>query len=178
MTPVVRVIATKAPDPALATPALTSQKYKTEFCNCYAEFGHCDYGEKCQFVHSPRELQPAVRRKSNQAPALCPDYVKTGFCFYGRRCNCLHQSLDGLSFDMTRPALDMTSSESLVARYNRQLRESYRDADSRISINPSTSRPQLRFSDLCLAEVDTSASTPASLKSSESSEAHSLHDYV
>lgn len=104
-------------------------KYKTEFCNCFAEFGRCDYGDRCQFAHSIGEFQQ--RRKSNiKDMKLCTDFITQGYCPYGRRCNFLHQSPDGLICDTTQPTLFNEASymdQSVIAAYNKFLREPRQD---------------------------------------------------
>lgn len=112
-----------------ASVSSSGTKYKTEFCNCYAEFGRCDYGDRCQFAHSTEEFQH--RRKSNVKDVkLCTDFITQGYCPYGRRCNFSHQSPDGLVCDTTQPILfgeDSHAERSIVAEYNRFLRESRQD---------------------------------------------------
>lgn len=107
-------------------------KYKTEFCNCFAEFGRCDYGDRCQFAHSMEEFQH--RRRSNvKDMKLCTDFITQGYCPYGRRCNFLHQSPDGLVCDTTQPTLFSETShtdQSVIAAYNKFLRESRQDEPS------------------------------------------------
>ncbi|KAE8301853.1 Zinc finger domain-containing protein [Giardia duodenalis] len=114
------------------TSSSTGAKYKTEFCNCFAEFGRCDYGDRCQFAHSMEEFQH--RRRSNvKDMKLCTDFITHGYCPYGRRCNFLHQSPDGLVCDTTQPTLFSEPShidQSVIAAYNKFLRESRQDEPS------------------------------------------------
>lgn len=75
-------------------------KYKTEHCNCYAEFGKCDYGDRCQFLHGNRGSAARGPIFAKDAKP-CVDFLLYGFCPYGRRCNFSHAGLDGLVNDTT-----------------------------------------------------------------------------
>ncbi len=69
------------------------QKFKTEMCKNWIEFGYCRYGKKCQYAHGEHELhetQELVHHKYKSK--LCKSFHTKNFCPYGLRCQFKHDS--------------------------------------------------------------------------------------
>lgn len=47
-----------------------SAQYKTKECKKYAQTGYCPYGQRCQFIHGPKD-QPV--QQASQAPQTQKD---------------------------------------------------------------------------------------------------------
>lgn len=67
--------------------------YKTEICRSFEETGHCRYGTKCQFAHSPSEIRK-VQRHPRYKTEICKTYWRDGTCPYGKRCCFIHKRED------------------------------------------------------------------------------------
>lgn len=67
-------------------------RYKTELCRPFQEYGFCKYGDKCQFAHGEHDLRE-VPRHPKYKTELCRTFHARGFCPYGSRCHFIH-SLD------------------------------------------------------------------------------------
>lgn len=73
-----------------------NERYKTEFCRSYSEYGKCRYGEKCLFAHGLQELR--VRdRPHKYKTERCQSWWATDaknnplrVCGYADRCRFIH----------------------------------------------------------------------------------------
>jgi hypothetical protein len=63
--------------------------YKTELCRSWADSGHCNYGERCQYAHGDAEKRPIPRHPKYKSEA-CKSYHQSGYCAYGARCHFIH----------------------------------------------------------------------------------------
>ena len=68
-------------------------RYKTEMCRPLVEYGHCRYGDKCQFAHGTHELRDIPRHPKYKTD-LCNTFHTVGFCPYGSRCHFIHDIYD------------------------------------------------------------------------------------
>lgn len=84
----------------------TSNRYKTELCRPFQEYGYCKYSDKCQFAHGVIELR-CLPRHPKYKTELCRTYHTRGFCPYGPRCHFIH-NLD----EARRPPPILTRSSS------------------------------------------------------------------
>eukprot|EP01025_Chloroclados_australasicus_P056935 TRINITY_DN7089_c0_g2_i1.p4 TRINITY_DN7089_c0_g2~~TRINITY_DN7089_c0_g2_i1.p4 ORF type:complete len:213 (+),score=5.13 TRINITY_DN7089_c0_g2_i1:174-812(+) len=64
-------------------------RYKTELCQKWEEFGVCSYGDRCQYAHGFEELR-FVRRHPRYKTKVCHSFSMTGSCKYGKRCHFIH----------------------------------------------------------------------------------------
>lgn len=78
-----------SPSSSSSSLSSASNRYKTELCRPFAEFGTCKYGDKCQFAHGRHELR-SVTRHPKYKTDLCRTYHTVGFCPYGPRCHFIH----------------------------------------------------------------------------------------
>ncbi|KAL6471745.1 hypothetical protein MHYP_G00203950 [Metynnis hypsauchen] len=67
-----------------------SNRYKTELCRSYQEYGSCKYGSKCQFAHGESELRGLYRHPKYKTEA-CRTFYNFGYCPYGARCHFIHE---------------------------------------------------------------------------------------
>ncbi len=67
----------------------SGNRYKTELCRPYQQYGFCKYGEKCQFAHGEHDLRE-VPRHPKYKTELCRTFHARGFCPYGSRCHFIH----------------------------------------------------------------------------------------
>ena len=65
-------------------------RYKTEMCRSWDEYGYCRYGDKCQFAHGEHELREVTRHHKYKSE-LCNNYHYEGTCMYGIRCCFIHK---------------------------------------------------------------------------------------
>ena len=79
-----------------------SNRYKTELCRPYQEYGYCKYGEKCQFAHGEHDLR-VLPRHPKYKTELCRTYHAKGFCPYGTRCHFIHNLDEGRKPDNGAP---------------------------------------------------------------------------
>ena len=87
----------------------STNRYKTELCRPYQEYGFCKYGEKCQFAHGEQDLRVMPRHPKYKTD-LCRTYHSTGFCPYGPRCHFIH------NMEEARQALPETPPRSPVKK--------------------------------------------------------------
>lgn len=64
-------------------------RYKTEMCRPFQEYGFCRYGDKCQFAHGTHELRPLPRHPKYKTE-YCKTFYSEGYCPYGARCHFIH----------------------------------------------------------------------------------------
>ena len=67
-----------APQPTGRTSAKQTESYKTAVCSNYANTGHCQYGNKCMFAHSPLELRTATTGEKVGKSVLCKTWMEKG----------------------------------------------------------------------------------------------------
>eukprot|EP00457_Paulinella_chromatophora_P004858 gb/GEZN01004871.1/.p1 GENE.gb/GEZN01004871.1/~~gb/GEZN01004871.1/.p1 ORF type:complete len:528 (-),score=30.90 gb/GEZN01004871.1/:305-1834(-) len=78
------------------TPGYSQQhdeKYKTELCKKFSEFGWCRYAQKCQFAHKEEELRSLPKHRKYKTE-MCKNLMAKGHCPYGARCRFLHDDDD------------------------------------------------------------------------------------
>ena len=68
-------------------------RYKTELCRPFQEYGHCRYGDKCQFAHGQSDLRTPIRHPKYKTE-LCRTYHSQGYCPYGARCHFIHSAVE------------------------------------------------------------------------------------
>lgn len=51
--------------------------YKTELCRSWADSGHCNYGERCQYAHGAQEKRP-VPRHPKYKTEMCQSFHQNG----------------------------------------------------------------------------------------------------
>ena len=71
----------------------SNKNYKTELCKVYAEFGMCNYGDKCQYAHNSNELLPKKLEPLPKAykSVLCRNFWSGKLvCPYGKKCKFIH----------------------------------------------------------------------------------------
>ncbi|XP_054168815.1 zinc finger protein mex-6-like [Oppia nitens] len=65
--------------------------YKTELCCQFAEYGYCDYGDRCLFAHGSDQLKPLPPTNCQYKVRLCANYHGLrGYCSFGNRCKFIH----------------------------------------------------------------------------------------
>jgi len=64
-------------------------RYKTELCRNWEEYGRCPYGKKCLFAHGADELR-SLRRNPLFKTSPCYWFYKVGICNHGKRCVFAH----------------------------------------------------------------------------------------
>ena len=79
----------KLDDKRTAKLGLNANRYKTEMCRPFQEYGCCKYGDKCQFAHGTLELR-ALPRHPKYKTELCRTFHSHGYCPYGTRCHFVH----------------------------------------------------------------------------------------
>ncbi len=72
------------------------EKYKTELCKNWVQYGHCSYGNKCRFAHGPEDLVSKQVFNPKYKSKRCEGFHATFYCPYGGRCNFIHD--DGNSY--------------------------------------------------------------------------------
>eukprot|EP00188_Purpureofilum_apyrenoidigerum_P005822 Plantae.Rhodophyta-Purpureofilum_apyrenoidigerum.ctg8033.p2 GENE.Plantae.Rhodophyta-Purpureofilum_apyrenoidigerum.ctg8033~~Plantae.Rhodophyta-Purpureofilum_apyrenoidigerum.ctg8033.p2 ORF type:complete len:131 (+),score=13.99 Plantae.Rhodophyta-Purpureofilum_apyrenoidigerum.ctg8033:357-749(+) len=70
--------------------SLKREKYKTEMCRSFQDYGTCRYGSKCQFAHGCDELRQ-IDRHPKYRTKKCKNFEETGTCTYGVRCRFIHE---------------------------------------------------------------------------------------
>lgn len=69
--------------------SLAPNRYKTELCRPFQEYGYCKYGDKCQFAHGLHDLR-SLPRHPKYKTELCRTFYSNGYCPYGTRCHFIH----------------------------------------------------------------------------------------
>lgn len=85
-------------------------RYKTELCRPFQEYGYCKYADKCQFAHGMHELR-ALPRHPKYKTDLCRTFHTKGFCPYGPRCHFIHSLEEARQ---APPIITRTSSASVM----------------------------------------------------------------
>ncbi len=68
-------------------------RYKTELCRPYQEYGHCRYGDKCQFAHGRQDMRVPLRHPRYKTE-FCRTFHSQGYCPYGARCHFVHSTVE------------------------------------------------------------------------------------
>ena len=68
-------------------------RYKTELCRPFQEYGHCRYSDKCQFAHGKQDLRIPVRHPKYKTE-FCRTFHSQGYCPYGARCHFVHSTVE------------------------------------------------------------------------------------
>lgn len=68
-------------------------RYKTELCRPFQEYGSCRYGDKCQFAHGKEDLRIPIRHPKYKTE-YCRTYHSQGYCPYGARCHFVHSTIE------------------------------------------------------------------------------------
>ena len=66
-------------------------RYKTELCRPFQEYGHCRYGDKCQFAHGKEDMRNPMRHPKYKTE-FCRTFHSQGYCPYGARCHFVHST--------------------------------------------------------------------------------------
>eukprot|EP01022_Parablepharisma_sp_SALTPOND_P011725 TRINITY_DN1497_c0_g2_i1.p1 TRINITY_DN1497_c0_g2~~TRINITY_DN1497_c0_g2_i1.p1 ORF type:complete len:409 (-),score=30.46 TRINITY_DN1497_c0_g2_i1:105-1331(-) len=74
----------------------TDEKYKTELCKNWVQYGHCSYGSKCRFAHGQEDLVNKQIYNPKYKSKKCEGFHTTFYCPYGGRCNFIHD--DGTAY--------------------------------------------------------------------------------
>ncbi|XP_026112861.1 mRNA decay activator protein ZFP36L2-like [Carassius auratus] len=101
--------------PPMAT--LPSNRYKTELCRSFQEYGTCKYGSKCQFAHGESELRGLNRHPKYKTQA-CRTFYQFGYCPYGSRCHFIHEDKNSLTLDQNPRQLRQSVSFAGFTRSN------------------------------------------------------------
>lgn len=71
-------------------PAENDEKYKTELCKNWVQYGKCSYGNKCRFAHGSNDLINKQIYNPKYKSKKCEGFHVQHFCPYGSRCNFIH----------------------------------------------------------------------------------------
>ena len=66
------------------------EKYKTELCKNWVQYGFCSYGDKCRFAHGQTDLVSKQMFNPKYKSKKCEGFHATCYCPYGGRCNFIH----------------------------------------------------------------------------------------
>ncbi len=70
--------------------AEVDEKYKTELCKNWMQYGKCSYGHKCRFAHGKDDLINKQIYNPKYKSKKCEGFHTQLYCPYGSRCNFIH----------------------------------------------------------------------------------------